>query len=35
MSTWPHPGAEAAALELYVGRWIAQDGLTNAISGRG
>ncbi len=27
MSTWPHRGAEAAALEPYIGRWIAQDGL--------
>lgn len=26
-STWPHRGAEAAALEPYIGRWIAQDGL--------
>ncbi len=26
-STWPHHGAEAAALEPYIGRWIAQDGL--------
>lgn len=24
---WPHGGAEAAALEPYVGRYIAQDGL--------
>ena len=27
MSAWPHRGAEAAALEPYIGRWIAQDGL--------
>jgi hypothetical protein len=27
MSTWPHRGAEAAALAPYLGRWIAQDGL--------
>jgi hypothetical protein len=27
MSTRPHRGAEAAALEPYIGRWVAQDGL--------
>lgn len=27
VSTWPHRGAEAAALAPYIGRWIAQDGL--------
>jgi hypothetical protein len=27
LSTWPHRGAEAAASEPYIGRWIAQDGL--------
>jgi len=27
MSAWPHRGAEAAALEPYIGRWITQDGL--------
>lgn len=27
MRTWPHGGAEAAALTPYSGRWIAQDGL--------
>ncbi|MDQ3150514.1 MAG: hypothetical protein M3R63_01915 [Actinomycetota bacterium] len=25
-STWPHGGAEAAALEPHLGRWIAQAG---------
>jgi hypothetical protein len=27
VSTWPHQGAEAAALQPFLGRWIAQDGL--------
>ncbi|MGH3942008.1 MAG: hypothetical protein ACRDTG_25980 [Pseudonocardiaceae bacterium] len=27
LSAWPHRGAEAAASEPYLGRWIAQGGL--------